>query len=353
MMTPGQRDVKVLIVDDSAVVRKILSRELESKPGITVVGTAPDPYVAREKIAQLHPDVLSLDVEMPRMDGITFLRKLMAAHPMPVIVLSSMGEEGGPVALEALEAGAMEVIRKPGASYTVAETCGKMAELILAVAKGRGTGRKTQPPATHRPRPTHRQAMTRTTQKIIAIGASTGGVQSLTKVFNALPRTSPGIVVVQHMPPRFTTLFADRLNETCAMRVKEAAHGDHVLDGQILIAPGGKHMVLKRSGAVYQVVLNEDPPVCLQRPSVDVLFRSVAKYAGPNAVGAILTGMGADGADGLKEMQDAGAKTIAQDEASCIVFGMPKEAIALGGADFIVPLDKISGKLLGIVNSLA
>lgn len=350
----GKRDIKVLIVDDSAVVRKILARELETKPGITVVGTAPDPYIAREKIVQLNPDVLSLDIEMPRMDGITFLRKLMAARPMPVIVLSSLGEAGGPVALDALEAGAMEVVCKPGASYTVKETCNQMAELIFSVAKGQGTGMRTpQPrkvPAGIRPRTS--TAMVRTTQKILAIGASTGGVQSLTKVFSTMPATSPGIVVVQHMPPRFTSMFAERLNQAVPMRVKEAAHGDRVVDGQILIAPGGKHMTLNRSGAVYNVNLNEGPPVCLQRPSVDVLFQSVAKYAGSNAIGALLTGMGADGAQGLREMRDVGCKTIAQDEASCIVFGMPKEAIKLDAAEFIMPLDQIAGKLLNLASTL-
>jgi two-component system, chemotaxis family, protein-glutamate methylesterase/glutaminase len=350
----ASNDIKVLIVDDSAVVRKILSRELDAKPGITVVGTAPDPYIAREKIIQLKPDVLSLDVEMPRMDGITFLRKLMAAHPMPVIVLSSMAEEGGPVALEALEAGAVDVVRKPGASYTVQETCDEMATLIRAAVESFRAGRKNLPPpaAIPRPRPPQVKAMTKTTQKIIAVGASTGGVQSLTQVFTQLPPTTPGIVVVQHMPPRFTTLFAQRMNDNCAMTVKEAEHGDHVLDGQILIAPGGKHMTLARSGAVYYVQLNDGPLVCQQRPSVDVLFNSVAKYAGANAVGAILTGMGADGANGMKEMHDAGAKTIAQDEASSIVFGMPKEAIKLGGADYIIPLNRIADKLQQLVNSI-
>jgi two-component system chemotaxis response regulator CheB len=350
----GQQDIKVLIVDDSAVVRKILARELDSKPGIKVVGTAPDPYIAREKIVQLNPDIITLDIEMPRMDGITFLRKLMAAKPMPVIVLSSMGAEGGPVALEALEAGALEVVCKPGASYTVAETCDQMAEIIFSTFRG-GARRNLSRPTTAAAAPvrSNSKAMTQTTQKILAIGASTGGVQSLTKVFTALPATSPGIVVVQHMPPRFTTMFAQRLNETCAMRVKEAAHGDRVLNGQILIAPGGKHMTLTRSGAVYSVELNEGPMVCLQRPSVDVLFRSVAQYAGPNAIGALLTGMGADGAEGLLEMRNQGAKTIAQDEETCIVFGMPREAIKLNAAELILPLDAIGPKMLKLVDAIS
>jgi two-component system chemotaxis response regulator CheB len=283
----------------------------------------------------------------------------MAAKPMPVIVLSSMGAEGGPVALEALEAGALEVVCKPGASYTVAETCDQMAEIIFSTFRG---GVRRPSPTTNISRPTaasiprvrsNSKAMTQTTQKILAIGASTGGVQSLTKVFTALPATSPGIVVVQHMPPRFTTMFAQRLNETCAMRVKEAEHGDRVVNGQILIAPGGKHMTLTRSGAVYSVELNEGPMVCLQRPSVDVLFRSVAQYAGPNAIGALLTGMGADGAAGLLEMRNQGAKTIAQDEETCIVFGMPREAIKLNAAELILPLDAIGPKMLKLVDAIS
>lgn len=342
-------NIKVLIIDDSAVVRKILARELNAKAGIEVVGTAPDPYVAREQIVALNPDVLSLDIEMPRMDGITFLRKLMASRPMPVIVLSSMGEQGGAVALEALEAGAVEVVKKPGEAYTVQQTCDTMATLIRVACNSYHAGRLPTPiraPIHHAPQPTH--AMTRTSNKVIAIGASTGGVQALNQILAELPVTTPGIVVVQHMPPHFTALFAERLNQTCDLRIKEACDGDHVVPGQVLIAPGGRHMTLVRSGATYLVQLNDAPPVCLQRPSVDVLFDSVAKFAGANAIGALLTGMGKDGAVGLKAMRDAGAHTLAQDEASSIVFGMPDAAIKLGAAERIVSLQNMATALLGM-----
>jgi two-component system chemotaxis response regulator CheB len=342
-----RKNIKVLVVDDSAVVRKILEKELNAKEGIEVVGTAADPYIAREKIIELNPDVLTLDIEMPRMDGITFLRKLMEARPMPVIILSSLGERNGPVALEALELGALDVVQKPGSSFTVQDTCNELAGLIRSAVGSRAVEwglriPRVAPPA---PRAAEKSAMTRTTQKIIAIGASTGGVQSLSAIFAVLPATTHGIVVVQHMPPKFTSLFAQRMNSNCAMEVREAAHGDRILPGLILIAPGGKHMTISRSGAQYSVMLNEDPPVCHQRPSVDVLFNSVARHAGANAVGAILTGMGNDGAAGLLAMKQAGAKTAAQDEASSIVFGMPKEAIKLGGADYVLPLSGMAGML--------
>ena len=340
-----KKNVRVLVVDDSAVVRKILSRELSKKEGIEIVGTAIDPYVAREKILALKPDVLTLDVEMPRLDGLTFLRKLMAARPMPVIILSSLGERGGPVALEALECGAVEVIRKPGSEFSVQETCDELAALI------RSAPRSFCPPSPqkktiNRPVAT---AMTETTHKVIAVGASTGGVQALTRVFQSLPAATPGILVVQHMPPRFTSLFAQRMNNSCAMQVKEAEDGDSLMYGRILIAPGGKHMTLIRSGAAYSVRLNEDPPVCHQRPSVDVLFSSVAKYAGSNAVGVILTGMGEDGAAGLLAMKEAGARTLAQDRDTCVVFGMPKEAIERGAVDKVCPLDRVGPELLKLL----
>ena len=338
------KPIKVLVVDDSAVVRKILARELGAKQGIEVIGTAADPYIAREMIVQLNPDVLTLDIEMPRMDGLAFLRKLMAARPMPVIVVSSLGERGGPVALEALELGAFEVVRKPGSSFTVQEACDELATLIRH-ARGYIPVKRRESAAPRRPA-IAAKALSRTTNKILAIGASTGGVQALQHIFTHLPATAPGIVVVQHMPPKFTSLFSQRLNTICAMTVKEAVAGDRVLPGQILIAPGGKHMTLTRSGAQYQVQLNQDAPVCRQRPSVDVLFNSVAKYAGSNAVGAILTGMGNDGAAGMLTMKNAGAETIAQDQESCIVFGMPKEAIQLGGANHVLPLTRIADKLL-------
>jgi len=341
--------VRVLIVDDSAIVRKILTQELGKHAGIEIVGTAPDPYIARDKIVALNPDVLTLDVEMPRMDGITFLRKLMKHRPMAVIMLSSLTPQGGKTALEALEAGAVEVMCKPGGSFTVGDMCDVLVDKIRAASAARIDRRPTaMARGAQRPQ---RLSMAETTNKIFAIGASTGGVQALTRVLSALPANAPGTVVVQHMPAHFTTSFAQRLNVECAMSVKEADDGDRVVPGRVLIAPGGLHMLLCRSGANYYVALKNGPPVCRQRPSVEVLFNSVAKYAGPNAVGAILTGMGDDGATGLANMRRAGAHTVAQDEQSCVVFGMPKEAIARGGAETIVSLDRVAERLLMLVQA--
>ena len=336
-------NVRVLIVDDSAIVRKILSQELGRRSGVEIVGTAPDPYIARDKIVAVNPDVLTLDVEMPRMDGITFLRKLMKHRPMPVIVLSSLTPQGGQTALEALEAGAVEVMCKPGGSYSVGDVCNVLVDKIKAASRARLNHR----PAPAGPvRPSARLSMVETTNKIFAIGASTGGVQALTRVLSSLPGNAPGTVVVQHMPAHFTTSFAQRLNQECAVTVKEAQDGDHVVSGRVLIAPGGLHMLLQRSGANYFVSLRDGPGVCRQKPSVEVLFKSVARYAGANAVGAILTGMGDDGASGLLKMRQAGAHTMAQDEQSCVVFGMPKEAIARGAAEKVVPLNRIAETLI-------
>ena len=337
-------NVRVLVVDDSAIVRKILTQELGRHAGIEIVGAAPDPYIARDKIVALNPDVLTLDVEMPRMDGITFLRKLMQYHPMPVIVLSSLTPEGGKTAMEALEAGAVEVMCKPGGSYSVGDVCKVLVEKIKAASRARIRG--GQATSMRGAAASQRLSMAETTNKIFAIGASTGGVQALTCVLSALPSNAPGTVVVQHMPAHFTTSFAQRLNSECAVQVKEAEEGDHVVPGRVLIAPGGLHMLLQRSGANYFVTLRDGPTVCHQRPSVEVLFNSVAKYAGPNAVGAILTGMGDDGATGLLSMRRAGAHTIAQDEQSCVVFGMPKEAIARNAAERIAPLGRIAEALI-------
>jgi len=335
--------VKVLIVDDSAIVRKILSQELSRHSGIEIVGTAPDPFIARDKIVALNPDVLTLDVEMPRMDGITFLRKLMKHHPMPVIVLSSLTPQGGQTAMEALDAGAVEVMCKPGGSFSVGDVCTVLVDKIKAASRARID---RTPTVTHSGGATQRLSMAETTNKIFAIGASTGGVQALTCVLSMLPANAPGTVIVQHMPAHFTTSFAQRLNNECAVSVKEAEDGDHVVPGRVLIAPGGLHMLLQRSGANYFVTLRDGPQVCHQRPSVEALFNSVAKFAGANAIGAILTGMGDDGATGLLNMRQAGAHTIAQDEQSCVVFGMPKEAIARGGAERIVPLGKVAETLI-------
>jgi two-component system chemotaxis response regulator CheB len=335
--------VKVLIVDDSAIVRKILSQELSRHSGIEIVGTAPDPFIARDKIVALNPDVLTLDVEMPRMDGITFLRKLMKHHPMPVIVLSSLTPQGGQTAMEALDAGAVEVMCKPGGSFSVGDVCTALVDKIKAASRARID---RAPRLSQGGGATQRLSMAETTNKIFAIGASTGGVQALTCVLSMLPANAPGTVIVQHMPAHFTTSFAQRLNSECAVSVKEADDGDHVVPGRVLIAPGGLHMLLQRSGASYFVTLRDGPQVCHQRPSVEVLFNSVAKFAGSNAIGAILTGMGDDGATGLLNMRQAGAHTIAQDEQSCVVFGMPKEAIARGGAERIVSLTKVAETLI-------
>ncbi|MGD2094014.1 MAG: chemotaxis response regulator protein-glutamate methylesterase [Phycisphaerales bacterium] len=337
--------IKVLIVDDSAIVRKILTEQLSKHSNIEVVGTAPDPFVARDKIISLNPDVLTLDVEMPRMDGITFLRQLMKSHPMPVIILSSLTPKGGKTAMEALSAGAVEVISKPGPAYSVGEACNDLVEKINAASKARiEKSTVTQQGAESKaPKRLH---MAETTNKIFAIGASTGGVQALSAVLPALPLNAPGTVVVQHMPANFTTSFAQRLNGECEVTVKEAENGDRVIPGRVLIAPGGYHMLLKRSGANYYVEIKDGPAVCHQKPSVEVLFNSVAKYAGANAIGAILTGMGNDGAKGMLNMRENGAFTVAQDEASCIVYGMPKEAIDCGAAQKIVPLSQVAQTMI-------
>lgn len=339
--------IRVLIVDDSAIVRKILSQQLEQHEGIEVVGTAPDPFVARDKIVALNPDVLTLDVEMPRMDGITFLGKLMKHKPMPVIVLSSLTPRGGKTAMEALSAGAIDVMCKPGPAYSVGDTCDELVEKIKAASRAKMDKYVSAQP--HVLSPVKRLNMTETTNKIIAIGASTGGVQALSSVLPYLPADSPGTLVVQHMPANFTTSFAERLDGMCKMSVKEAQDGDRVYPGRILLAPGGYHMILNRSGANYYVMVKDGPQVCHQRPSVEVLFKSVAKYAGANAVGAILTGMGNDGAEGLLEMRKSGARTIAQNEESCIVFGMPMEAIKKDAAEQIVSLDNIATALINSI----
>ena len=347
MITCSTDTIKVLIVDDSAIVRQILSKELAADPDIEIVGTAPDPYIARDKILSLNPDILTLDVEMPKMDGITFLRKLMASRPMPVIVLSSLTPQGGKVAMEALEAGAVEVMCKPGASYTVGDACKELSSVLKVAARVNVQKRQEKNSSVNRE--TRRLAMTETTNKIFAIGASTGGVNALTNVLPKFPANAPGTLVVQHMPAHFTTSFAQRLNGLCQMQVKEARDGDSVIPGKILIAPGGYHMMLQRSGANYHVTVKDGPKVCRQKPSVEVMMNSVAKFAGSNAVGAMLTGMGDDGAQGLLNMKNAGAHTLAQDEASCTVFGMPKEAIRVGAAEKIIPLQDVARAMIDFV----
>jgi two-component system chemotaxis response regulator CheB len=339
--------IKVLVVDDSAVVRQILHDSLSHDPEIQVVGTAPDPYVARDMIVQLQPDVLTLDVEMPRMDGITFLRKLMFYFPMPVIVVSSLTKEGGALALEALSAGAVEVMSKPGAAYTV----GDMSADLISKIKIAACARVKKRDSANEAKPTELTSLGKTTNQIVALGASTGGTSALENILVQMPPDAPGMVIAQHMPALFTKQFADRLNRGSKLEIREAQENDSVLPGVALVAPGDKHMLLRRSGARYFVSIKDGPLVHRQRPSVDVLFRSVARTAGRNALGVILTGMGVDGADGLSEMRQAGAHTIAQDEASCVVFGMPKAAIEKGAAERVLSLKEIPDAILRIARS--
>jgi two-component system chemotaxis response regulator CheB len=345
--------VRVLIVDDSAMVRQTLTSIFESDPEIVVMGSVGDPYAAAEKIREEAPDVITLDIEMPRMDGLTFLKKLMAQHPIPVVICSSLAEEGAQSAMEALEYGAVEILTKPrlGVRQFLEESRIEICQAVKAAAAARV--RPLRAMHTVEPKLTADAilspaacAMAKTTEKVVMIGASTGGTEALKILLESLPSDTPGIVIVQHMPELFTRAFAARLDGLCAITVKEAESGDTVLRGRALIAPGNHHLLLQRSGARYYVEVKDGPLVCRHRPSVDVLFRSAARYAGPNAVGVILTGMGDDGARGMLEMKQAGAFTIAQDEASCIVFGMPKEAIKLNGVDKIAPLTSIASAIL-------
>jgi two-component system chemotaxis response regulator CheB len=340
---PAQAPVKVLVVDDSAIVRQLLLRQLARDPGIQVVGTAPDPFIARDKILQLQPDVLTLDIEMPRMDGITFLRKLMVHHPIPVIVLSSFTARGTLRAIQAMEAGAVEVLCKPTSAYAIDNLGTMLIQKIKLAARA-----KVHALAAPQRSPVAPLSMAATTGKILAIGASTGGVQALTELLTDFPPNAPGTVIVQHMPAQFTASFANRLNEFCHVEVREAADGDSVTQGRVLIAPGGFHTALRRLGSRYYVEIKDGPEVHHQKPAVDVLFDSVARYAGANAIGAILTGMGADGASGLLNMRNAGARTIAQDEKSCVVFGMPMEAIKRGAAEQVLTLKAIAPAMMNL-----
>jgi len=327
-----------LIVDDSAVVRKVLAQELSKYSDIEIIGTAIDPYAARDKILRLKPDVMTLDIEMPRMDGLSFLAKLMKHHPIPVVVVSSLTPKNSEMAFKALELGAVEVICKPG-EFSTPETPRELIRAIRAAAASRPRKREDSAPAgaTAAAGPVN----IRTTNKVLAIGASTGGTKAIETLLVGLPATVPGTVIVQHMPEQFTATFAQRLNEQCLMEVREARDNDSVVPGVALIAPGNRHMVLQRSGARYVVTIKDGPPVHHQRPSVDVLFHSTVRSAGGNALGVILTGMGADGAAGLLAMRQSGAYTIAQDQESSVVFGMPKEAIKLGAAQEVLPLHQI------------
>ncbi|MBN1931961.1 MAG: chemotaxis response regulator protein-glutamate methylesterase [Desulfobacterales bacterium] len=350
-----KRKIKVLIVDDSAVVRQTLEQILSSDPEVEVMATATDPFIAAHKIKNEIPDVITLDVEMPRMDGITFLKRIMSQHPIPVVMCSSLTEKGCETTLKALEYGAVDIIQKPRVDVKnfFQESQIRICDAVKAAAKARvkpisykrnKITKKLTADAVIAP-PTGK-AMARTTDRIVVVGASTGGTEALRLLLEALPHDSPGIVIVQHMPENFTKAFAKRINDLCQIEVKEAANEDRVLRGQALIGPGNRHILLKRSGARYYVEIKEGPLVCRHRPSVDVLFRSAARYAGSNAVGVILTGMGDDGARGLLEMKEAGAFTIAQDEASCVVFGMPHEAIKREAVKRILPLEAIAGTVL-------
>ena len=354
------RKIRVLIVDDSATVRQALTALLETDPEIEVMGTAPDPYVAAQRIAQEVPDVITLDVEMPRMDGLTFLEKIMRQHPIPIVICSSLTEKGSETAFAALEKGAVEIITKPkmGTKLFFEESAVYICDVVKSASHAHLPHRAhaAPPPSPMKVQPKlsadavlergTSHAMIQTTERIVAVGASTGGTEALREFLEDLPADAPGTVIVQHMPEKFTAQFATRLNGLCRVTVKEAADGDSVLRGQVLIAPGNRHLLLKRSGARYYVEIKDGPLVSRHRPSVDVLFRSTARYAGKNAVGVIMTGMGDDGAHGMREMKEAGAYNIAQDEASCVVFGMPAEAIKLGGVDRIMPLNQIAGEVV-------
>jgi two-component system chemotaxis response regulator CheB len=353
------KKISVLLVDDSAVVRQVLLAILNDTPDIHVMGAASDPIFAMDKLAKEWPDVIVLDVEMPRMDGITFLKKIMNERPTPVVICSSLTQKGAETSLQAMSAGAVEVITKPttGLKNFLLESAAELVAAIRAAANAnvRNLGKRHAAPVLT---PATRlsadavlpaaqgQAMAQTTERIVAIGTSTGGTQALEAVLTALPRVCPGMVIVQHMPEKFTASFAERLNGLSQIEVREAKNNDRILPGLALIAPGGKHMMVTRSGAFYHVQVIDGPLVNRHRPSVDVLFRSVARFAGKNATGIIMTGMGDDGARGLKEMLDAGASTVAQDEASCVVFGMPKEAIKLNAAQRILPLHDIHQAIL-------
>jgi two-component system chemotaxis response regulator CheB len=349
--------IRVLTVDDSALMRQVLATLLAKDSDIEVVGAAPDPFIAREKIKALNPDVLTLDVEMPKMDGITFLEKLMRGHPMPVVMVSSLTEAGCQTTMRALELGAVDFITKP--KLDLREGMEEVAQDLIAKVKAAAAARvrplRVKPisspvPATVRfADDASRTSMIKTTDTLIAIGSSTGGTEAVKDLLEMLPPDTPPILITQHMPERFTKTWADRLNSLCRISVKEAQHGDSVLPGHALVAPGNFHMTLVRSGARYTVHINQDAPVNRHRPSVDVMFASVAHYAGANAVGVILTGMGGDGAKELLTMKEAGAFTIAQDEATCVVFGMPKEAIKAGAVDKVLPLQDIAGAILSHV----
>ncbi|MBM4132247.1 MAG: chemotaxis response regulator protein-glutamate methylesterase [Nitrospira sp.] len=346
------KKISVLVVDDSATVRQVVSGILSKDPEIRVMAVASDPLFAMEHMKKEWPDVITLDVEMPRMDGISFLKHLMATRPVPVVVCSSLTASGAETTMQALAAGAISIVTKPklGVKQFLEDSSANLVDAVKAAAQANMKCVRASAASVATPQqkltadailPAGSHAMAQTTERIVAIGTSTGGTQALESVLTALPRVSPGMVIVQHMPEKFTAAFAERLNSVCAVEVVEAKHNDRVIPGRALVAPGGRHMLLKRSGAQYYVEVIDGPLVNRHRPSVDVLFRSVAKFAGPNALGIIMTGMGDDGAVGLLEMRQAGARTIGQDEATCVVYGMPKEAVKRGAVQHLVPLNLI------------
>jgi two-component system chemotaxis response regulator CheB len=350
-----QKKIRVLVVDDSAVIRQTVEKILSSDKDIEVIGTAADPYIAAQKIEKVLPDVITLDVEMPRMDGLTFLQKIMSQHPIPVVICSALTDKGAETTLKALELGAVDIIQKPrlGAKGFLEESKIRIIDSVKAASKAKlhllsGTLLEVKPKLTADAvlAKAKRQAMIETTDRVVVLGASTGGTEAIRFFLESLPHDTPGTVIVQHMPENFTKAFATRLNTTCKVTVKEAENGDSVIQGRVLIAPGNLHTMLKRSGAKYYVEVKDGPLVSRHRPSVDVLFRSAARYAGSNTIAVIMTGMGDDGAHGMLEIREAGGYTIAQDESSCVVFGMPKEAIKLGAVHKITALDDIPAAVL-------
>ena len=357
----ANKKITVLVVDDSALVRQMLTAILNDAPDIQVVGVAHDPFDAREKIKQLNPDVLTLDVEMPKMDGITFLSNLMRLRPMPVVMVSSLTEKGADITLNALELGAIDFVAKPklDVAHGLEEYADEIRDKVRSAARvPKGVLERRQSAQTKVAPKLSAEAVLgakgpgkhfKTTDKLIAIGASTGGTEAIKEVLMALPPSAPGVVITQHIPEAFSGPFANRMNNSCALTVSEAADGQQILPGHVYIAPGNRHLLVERNGARFICRLSDGPPVNRHKPSVDVLFRSVAQNIGPNAYGAILTGMGDDGAKGMKEMQEAGAPTIAQDESTSVVWGMPGEAVRLGGVGEILPLDKIAGRLMTLV----
>ena len=348
-----QKKIRVLIVDDSALVREILSQGLSQDPEIEVVGTASNPYIARDKIVELNPDVLTLDVEMPRMDGVEFLRRLMPQYPIPVLMVSALTQRGKRIALEALEAGAIDIVTKPsvGLVKNLNNMLAELRQKVKTVAGANVSGWKREvKKIPHKIQKTEvGSALAESTDKVIAIGASTGGTEAIRNVITQFPGNTPGTVIVQHMPQGFTKMFAERLNEQCQMNVKEAETGDRIMTGRILVAPGDFHLQIQRSGGIYTVECKKFEKVRGHRPSVEVMFNSVAKYAGANAIGVILTGMGSDGGEGMLNMRNAGARTIAQDESTSVVYGMPKVAKELGGVEYVLPINSIATKIMSML----